>query len=405
MRINTLKTAGVEAAIAEGFEDYTAVATIKELFAEDGGKEKRVYYVDPIVPNLLAFPPGAELTTHQMYVDGKLILQDRSSCLPAHLLAATGTGARVVDATAAPGNKTTHIAALLGPGGRVVAFEKDTRRAEVLRKMVARAGGDGVIDIKAGADFLKADPASQELRAVTHLLLDPSCSGSGIVGREEYTLAPLAAAAPEVKGGKKRKRGAEKEKAKEKPVPIVVAAADEAEEQEETKEELEKSRLLALADFQESMVLHAMTFPAARKITYSTCSIHAEENEDVVVAVLAHDTARSRGWRVERREEGTLKEWERRGWPNRCNGDEIVAQACVRCNPVEDGGIGFFVVAFVRDSAEEPEETPAVPVADNEEEEWGGLSDCEPADVVPQTATEAVSAVKKKKNKKRQKNK
>jgi len=381
----------------EGFKGYTSVGTIKELFPEDG-KERKVYYKDPIVTNLVALPPGVDLSTHKMYLEGKLILQDRSSCLPAHLLAATGKDAKVVDATAAPGNKTTHIAALLGgKGGKVVAFERDTRRAEILRRMVARAGGDGVVDIKAGEDFLKADPRSRELREVTHLLLDPSCSGSGIVSREEYILTPIAA--PEQKG-KKRKRGAEKEK----PTAIAVLAADEpGEEQEGAKEELERSRLLALADFQKSMILHAMTFPAARKIAYSTCSVHAEENEDVVVAVLTHDTARSRGWRVERREEGTLRGWERRGWPERCNGDEVVAQACVRCNPVEDGGIGFFVVAFVRDSVGELDGMTAVPVM-TEEAEWGGLSEGDTENVVTETAAETATAAKKKK-KKRQKRK
>jgi len=358
--------------------------------------------VDPILRNLLAFPPGTELISHPMYLAGKLILQDRSSCLPAHLLAATAANARVVDATAAPGNKTTHIAALLGgsSGGKVIAFEKDTRRAEILRKMVSRAGGDSVIDIKAGEDFLKADPSSRELREVTHLLLDPSCSGSGIVNREEYTLTPLAT--PEQQGGKgkKRKRGAEKEK--EKPAAIIVAA-DEG-EQEETKEELGKSRLLALADFQKSMILHAMTFPAARKITYSTCSIHAEENEDVVMAVLAHDTARGRGWRVERREEGTLKDWERRGWPERCGGDDVVMQACVRCNPVEDGGIGFFVVAFVRVSVDGDAAESAPVVEDMEEQEWNGFSDGEHPTGVAVVATE-VAAVAKNKKRKRQKGK
>ncbi|KAA8894193.1 S-adenosyl-L-methionine-dependent methyltransferase [Sphaerosporella brunnea] len=414
VRVNALKTT-LSDVLKAGFAEYMEVAELKSLLdAAATAKNARVYYKDPIVENLLAFPPAIDLIAHPLYKSGALILQDRSSCLPAHLLDPP-KGARTIDATAAPGNKTTHIAALLGDGngGTVTAFEKDSRRAEVLKKMVSRAGGDAVITIKAGEDFLKADPKSEELRGVTHLLLDPSCSGSGIVSREEYSLIPLSD--PAEKNGKKRKRSAA-EKVKQKP--LIVE--EEQGEQEESRQDMEKSRLLALAEFQKGTILHAMKFPKARKITYSTCSIHAEENEDVVMGVLASAVARRRGWRVERREEGTLRGWERRGLLERCGGDEVVAQACVRCNPIEDGGIGFFVVAFVRDGdvdeeAEEvAEEGSKVQAEDNtvqkeaeEGEEWKGFSDgevdTEAAEEKPQVQAE--SGEKQKKKKKRQKRK
>jgi putative methyltransferase len=398
VRVNTLRTTLAEV-LKEGFDGYTEVKELGQLLGTTG--KERVFYRDPIVKDLLAFPPGVDLTTTELYKDGKLILQDRSSCLPAHLLNPP-RNANTIDATAAPGNKTTHIAALLN-GGKVTAFEKDPRRAEVLKKMVARAGGDGVISIKAGEDFLKADPRGKGLREVTHLLLDPSCSGSGIVSREEYTLLPLAE--PEQKGGKKRKRPV-----KEKPTKVVV---EEDAEQEESKKEVEKSRLLALAEFQKGMILHAMKFPKARKITYSTCSVHAEENEDVVVGVLASAVARKRGWRVEMREEGTLKEWHRRGMVERCGGDEVVAQACVRCNPIEDGGIGFFVVAFVRDGsvdeekgdAEEGSKVEAVERQEEQKEEWNGFSDDDGEMEAAEKPKVEASGEGKKKKKKRQKRK
>jgi putative methyltransferase len=403
VRINKLR-ASVAGGLGEDrwLEGYEEVKELGELMQRGAAKEK-VFYRDPIVENLLAFPPGVDFTTTELYKAGKLILQDRSSCLPAHLLNPP-KDANTIDATAAPGNKTTHIAALLN-GGNVIAFEKDPRRAEVLKKMVARAGGDGVIAIRAGEDFLKADPRAEGLREVTHLLLDPSCSGSGIVSREEYTLLPLAE--PEQKGGKKRKRPVKAEK----PTQVVV---EEDAEQEEKKQDVEKSRLLALAEFQKGMILHAMKFPKARKITYSTCSVHAEENEDVVVAVLASGVARKRGWRVERREEGTLKEWHRRGLVERCGGDEVVAQACVRCNPIEDGGIGFFVVAFVRDGsvdeedygdAEEGSKVEAVERQEEQEVEWTGFSDDEGEGKTAEEKPKIEASGAGKKKKKRQKRK
>ena len=348
MRVNTLRST-LDAVVAALGDDYRPVESLAQLLA---AKEEKVqyYYKDPIIADLLAFSPGTDFTAHPLYTDGTLILQDRSSCFPAHLLAPP-PGAWIIDATAAPGNKTTHLAALLldggGGGGGVIAFEKDVRRTGVLRDMVRRAGGEGVITIRGNEDFLRCDPLSEP--RVTHILLDPSCSGSGIVNRADYALIPLAA-----QQGKKRKRVA------------TVATADAV-------EQTAKGRLQELSQFQKAMILHAMLFPSAVKICYSTCSVHAEENEQVVVSVLGSETAKTHGWRVERRAEGTLNDWPRRGVREHCGEGEEgreVAEACVRCRPIEDGGIGFFVVAFVRGAEQ-------VEVEQEEEEEWQGFSDAE----------------------------
>lgn len=53
---------------------------------------------------------------------------------------------------------------------------------------------------------------------------------------------------------------------------------------------MEKDRLTSLAQFQTSIIQHAMTFPLARRIVYSTCSVHAQENERVVEAILASNS-------------------------------------------------------------------------------------------------------------------
>jgi 16S rRNA C967 or C1407 C5-methylase (RsmB/RsmF family) len=50
------------------------------------------------------------------------VLQSRASCMPAHALAPQ-PGWAVVDACAAPGNKTTHLAALMANRGTITAFE------------------------------------------------------------------------------------------------------------------------------------------------------------------------------------------------------------------------------------------------------------------------------------------
>jgi putative methyltransferase len=75
------------------------------------------------------------------------------------------------------------------------------------------------------------------------------------------------------------------------------------EEQEEQKERLE-----SLADFQVKALLHAFTFPKVKKVVYSTCSKHAEENEFVVQRVLESQSIFGLASHV-------FPQWSRRGLP------------------------------------------------------------------------------------------
>lgn len=77
---------------------------------------------DAHIENLLLFPPQARLIDTSEYSDGRLILQDKASCFPAIVLAPpTRRGSVIIDATAAPGNKTSHLSALMGNQGKVRA--------------------------------------------------------------------------------------------------------------------------------------------------------------------------------------------------------------------------------------------------------------------------------------------
>jgi putative methyltransferase len=56
--------------------------------------------------------------------------------------------------------------------------------------------------------------------------------------------------------------------------------------------------------------------PKAKKIVYSTCSIHPQENEHVVTTILSSTSEFVLGPRSE-----TIPTWERRGLVKECNDD------------------------------------------------------------------------------------
>ena len=77
----------------------------------------------------------------------------------------------VLDLCAAPGGKTTHIAALTGNAGRVVAVERHPGRAEALRRTAARMGATSV-------EVRTAD-ATEPQGTFDRVLVDPPCSDLG----------------------------------------------------------------------------------------------------------------------------------------------------------------------------------------------------------------------------------
>lgn len=76
--------------------------------------------VDTHVPGLLAFHPTAPLQDNAAYMNGSIIFQDKASCFPAIVLNPPSLiNTAVIDATAAPGNKTSHLSALMSNQGKV----------------------------------------------------------------------------------------------------------------------------------------------------------------------------------------------------------------------------------------------------------------------------------------------
>ncbi|NWT40951.1 NSUN5 methyltransferase, partial [Chroicocephalus maculipennis] len=298
VRVNTLKTC-VDDVIdffkRQGYSYVGKAASVEELRALSGKK----FLLDLHLPELLVFPPQTDFHDNLLYTSGHIILQDKASCLPAFLLD-PAAGSHVIDACAAPGNKTSHLAAILKNKGQIFAFDVDTKRLATMNTMLMRAGVTGFQ--LAQQDFLTVDPGDPKYSKVTYILLDPSCSGSGMVNR-----LPREEAAPS------------------------------------------PDRLQALAGFQRKVLSHALSFPALQRLVYSTCSLHREENEDVVQAVLQE-------WGSSFRLVNAFPSWPCRGlaaFPG--------AECCLRASPADTLTHGFFVAVLerYREGAAAPSSLPA----------------------------------------------
>jgi len=127
---------------------------------------------DPELPEALVAEEPFDLHGSPLWAQGALIAQSRAAMLVSRTLAPE-PGERVLDLCAAPGGKTTHLAALMQGDGEVVAVERDRRRAGVLARTAER--------MRAGNVRVEVADAAlpREETAFDRVLVDPPCSGLG----------------------------------------------------------------------------------------------------------------------------------------------------------------------------------------------------------------------------------
>jgi 16S rRNA (cytosine967-C5)-methyltransferase len=107
-----------------------------------------------------------------LWEQGLLMPQSRAAMAVARTLAPR-PGERVLDLCAAPGAKTTHLAAMMEDRGALVAVERHPGRAEALVRTAARMGARSV-EVRTGD---AAEP--QEAGAYDRVLVDPPCTDLG----------------------------------------------------------------------------------------------------------------------------------------------------------------------------------------------------------------------------------
>ncbi|KAF4629555.1 hypothetical protein G7Y89_g8591 [Cudoniella acicularis] len=188
---------------------------------------------------LQVFESAVPLGATPEYLAGHYILQAASSFLPVMALAPQ-ENERVLDMAAAPGGKTTHIAALMKNTGCIFANDSNKTRAKGLIGNIHRLGAKNTIVCNYDArEFPKV------MGGFDRVLLDAPCSGTGVIAKD-----------PSVKTNKTEKD-------------FLMLP------------HLQKQLLLAAID----SVDHASK--TGGYIVYSTCSVTVEENEQVVQYALS----------------------------------------------------------------------------------------------------------------------
>jgi 16S rRNA (cytosine967-C5)-methyltransferase len=102
---------------------------------------------------------------------GLLMPQSRAAMAVARIVDPQ-PGERVLDLCAAPGGKTTHLAALMRNEGEILAVEKHAGRADSLRRTAVRMGAT-IVDVHTG------DATNPHAGGFDRVLVDPPCSDLG----------------------------------------------------------------------------------------------------------------------------------------------------------------------------------------------------------------------------------
>ena len=179
--------------------------------------------------------PGAKPGAAVAHWAGAYYVQEASAMVPARALDAQ-PGERVLDLCAAPGGKSTQLAAMLDHRGLLVSNDPEHSRAKALAGNLERMGAGDAVVVSALPDAL----AARWPEAFDAILVDAPCSGEGMFRRDPAARDEWTPAAPA--GCATRQAG------------ILDAAA-------------------------------AMLRPGGR-LVYSTCTLNTVENEDTVAAFL-----------------------------------------------------------------------------------------------------------------------
>ena len=217
-RVNTLKSSiiEIEEKLKQTNIEYDRIPWYEEAIIVKNADKKTIQELD-------------------MYKNGEIYLQSLSSMLPPIILVPKER-ADILDMAAAPGGKTTQMAALSKNKAHITACEKNKIRAERLKYNIDKQGATSVFVMTKDARYI------DDFFSFDQILLDAPCSGSG-----------------------------------------TLVINDNEIKNEFTKELVERSMSAQLNLLKKAIKI----LKPGSEMVYSTCSVLACENEDIIQNVLS----------------------------------------------------------------------------------------------------------------------
>ncbi|KAJ8298194.1 hypothetical protein KUTeg_024725 [Tegillarca granosa] len=175
----------------------TTISEVIEQFKDDGYKlvdsgeklEERQFSVDNLCNDVLMFPPESkeDLIECELLQSGKIVLQDKSSCLAPHSVKyLLGEGDDIIHVNAGSGATTAHIASLLQDNNNHIwTFgSQSTTDVQKIQKTMERLGIKGVKNLQ--DSFLDIEPDDPRFKNVKVILVTADCSKSGITNPIDF---------------------------------------------------------------------------------------------------------------------------------------------------------------------------------------------------------------------------
>ena len=159
-----------------------SLRTTREAFLEEC--RRAGYRVDPTVVS----PEGVSVDRHQtveslpLFHEGGFYVEDEAAQL-VPLLLDPQPGERVLDACAAPGGKSTHLAALMQGEGEIIALDRSQTRLRLITDNCRRLGISIVKPLRCDLLAGDADALLKGDLLFDRILLDAPCSGLGVLRR------------------------------------------------------------------------------------------------------------------------------------------------------------------------------------------------------------------------------
>lgn len=133
-----------------------------------------------ISPVGLVLDKSGAITELPLFREGAFYVEDEAAQLVAPILDPQ-PGESVLDACAAPGGKTTHLAALMQNRGEIVAVDNQAARLRLVEDNCRRLGIDIIRTIR--ADGTASPSKHLSGRLFDRILVDAPCSGLGVLRR------------------------------------------------------------------------------------------------------------------------------------------------------------------------------------------------------------------------------